>query len=277
MALGALGALGALALVGASGCGRGAKTAPVSAGRPAPELTTPSPAGAAARPPEQRSQPWWQPVITFKGDASTRTAAFTVDDAALQWRVSWHCTNGSFDITGSSESGAALRRPLAHGASCPQDGKGFSSKTGRFVLQVTASGPWQAVIEQQVDAPLVEPPLPGMAGAKILDRGTVYDVDKKGKGTVVVYQLGDGSRVLRLEDFYVSINSDLEIRLSPLPAPKTTVEAVSAPFKPLAPLKATVGSMNYPIPPEIDITKFHSIVIWCELTHNAYAAAGLTS
>ena len=79
--------------------------------------------------------------------------------------------------------------------------------------------------------------------------------------------------MIRLEDFFVSINSDLEIRLSEVPDPKTTDQAVSAPFKVVAPLKATVGNMNYEVPKDIDVSKYKSIVIWCEITRNAYAAA----
>jgi len=83
----------------------------------------------------------------------------------------------------------------------------------------------------------------------------------------------DGTRLIRLEDFFVSINSDLELRLSESPGPKSTEEAVNAPFKFIAPLKATVGSMNYQLPKDVDLSKYSSIVIWCEITRNAYAAA----
>jgi hypothetical protein len=44
------------------------------------------------------------------------------------------------------------------------------------------------------------------------------------------------------EDFFVSINSDLELRLSERPNPKSTDDAVNSPWKLVAPLKATVGA-----------------------------------
>jgi hypothetical protein len=101
----------------------------------------------------------------------------------------------------------------------------------------------------------------------------VYDIDRVGRGVIKLYRLGDGSRVLRLEDFFVSINSDLEIRLSELARPTTTDEIAKAPVRTIVPLTATTGSMNYPLPPDVDLERFRSIVIWCELTRNAYAAA----
>jgi hypothetical protein len=33
--------------------------------------------------------------------------------------------------------------------------------------------------------------------------------------------------------------------------------------------------MNYEIPRDIDVSKYQSIVIWCEITRNAYAAASI--
>ena len=40
--------------------------------------------------------------------------------------------------------------------------------------------------------------------------------------------------------------------MSELPNPKTTDDAVKAPWKLVAPLKVTVGSMNYEAPRDID-------------------------
>jgi hypothetical protein len=114
-----------------------------------------------------------------------------------------------------------------------------------------------------------------MATAKVLASGPFYNIDRTGKGMAKIYEMPDGTRVLRLDNFYVTINSDLELRLSELPAPHSTEESVQAPFKGLGVLKATTGSMNYPLPRDVDVSRYHSIVVWCELTHNAYAGAAL--
>ena len=83
----------------------------------------------------------------------------------------------------------------------------------------------------------------------------------------------NGARMILLEDFFVTINSDLELRLSESPDPKTTDDAVKSPWKLVSELKATVGNMNYEVPGDIDISRYRSILIWCEITRNAYAAA----
>jgi hypothetical protein len=105
----------------------------------------------------------------------------------------------------------------------------------------------------------------------------MYDVDRHGEGTAKIYELADGSRVLRLDDFFVTINSDLELQLSGLVEPHSTDEIAAAHpgIVTVAPLKVTVGNMNYTLPPGLDLAKYHSIVIWCEITRNAYAAASI--
>lgn len=242
---------------------------------PAPAVAAPdAPVVAAAN--DIRSLPWWQTVTTLRGAGAGTTEPFTVDRHALQWRVKWRCTAGRLRLVPSPVAGKPLPRPLADTA-CPSEGVGFSVRTGRFELQATASSDWEALVEQQVDVPMVEPLPAGTDGpdAKVLATGSVYDVDRVGRGGVRIIALPDGARVLRLEDFFVSINSDLEIWLSEAPHPTSTPEAAASPHQRISFLKATAGSMNYEVPASVDLSRYRSIVIWCELTSNAYAAATL--
>ena len=230
---------------------------------------------AKARPAfDIRSQPWWQPLTTVQGEGNMTTEVFAVDRTALQWRVRWKCSKATFLAIPVTESGAASPRPLAEG-DCPGEGSGFSVRTGRFALSVAATGPWEVTIEQQVDVPMIEPAPSGIEAAQVLATGSMYDVDRVGKGSVRIVALPNGKRVLRLDDFFVSINSDLEIWFSEHPQPNSTPEAASARHRPLEFLKATAGSMNYDLPADLDVGSYRSIIIWCELTSNAYAAAEL--
>lgn len=231
--------------------------------------TPPTTTAANAR----KSQPYWVPLSTFTGTGNTTTKSFTVDDASLQWRVSWHCDTAPFTVVSVNAAGQESKRKLADALTCPSDGQGFAADKGAQTLKVTSSGSWKLTVEQQVESPLIEPAPAALASAKVLGTATLYNVDKVGEGTAKIYQLPDGSKMIRLENFFVSINSDLEIRLSQLAAPKTTDEVEKAPFKTVAPLKATVGNMNYDVPADIDVSQYKSIVIWCEITRNAYAAA----
>jgi len=144
-------------------------------------------------------------------------------------------------------------------------------------MQVTADGPWKLEVEQQVDVPLVEPPLATMTapGAAALSKGSFYNIDQQANGTVTSYRLPDGTHALRLEDFFVSPNSELEVRLSPLSAPHTTDEYAATPSQLVTKLDVTTGSLNFMLPAAIDPARFRSVVIWCQLVNSAYGAATL--
>lgn len=232
---------------------------------------TPPPSAPGTR----KSQPYWTPVATIEGTGNQTTKAFTIDAGALQWRVSWHCESAPFTIVPVNAAGQESRRKLADALTCPKDGEGFAADKGGQALKVATGGAWKATVEQQVDTPLIEPAPAGLPSARVLGTAKMYNVDREGQGTAKLYELPNGTRLIRLEDFFVSINSDLELRLSELPNPKTTDDAVKGPWKLVAPLKATVGSMNYEVPKDIDVSKYQSIVIWCEITRNAYAAASI--
>lgn len=232
---------------------------------------TPPPSAPGTR----KSQPYWTPVATIEGTGNQTTKAFTIDAGALQWRVSWHCESAPFTIVPVNAAGQESRRKLADALTCPKDGEGFAADKGGQTLKVATGGAWKATVEQQVDTPLIEPAPAGLPSARVLGTAKMYNVDREGQGTAKLYELPNGTRLIRLEDFFVSINSDLELRLSELPNPKTTDDAVKGPWKLVGPLKATVGSMNYEVPKDIDVSKYQSIVIWCEITRNAYAAASI--
>ena len=189
------------------------------------------------------------------------TAAFPVDEGALQWRVRWRCEAGAFSIGGINMRSRAAPEAGRVTAS-PEDGTGLSADNGRISLRVAAAGPWKVDVEQQDDRPLIELAPPWMDRAEVLTSATTNNLDFVGEGAARIYRLPDGSRLLRLKNFFVTANVDLEIRLSEAPAPRTTAEVVAAPFKLVAPLKATVGSMNYSVPAEIDLERYRPVIIW---------------
>lgn len=225
----------------------------------------------------RRSQPYWRPVTRFTGSGPATTRAFTIGPAAIQWRARWRCERNAFEIQPLRPPGRAYGHALAQADDCPQNGTGFSVARGRFEIDVQATGSWTADVEEQVDVPLIEPPATGMTspGSRRVASGRFYGIDEDGEGSVEIFRQADGSVSLRLEDFYVTPNIDLEIRLSELPRPETTKQVRDAPFKDIVFLRATSGEMNYRIPRDAFTDRVRSVVLWCEITGNAYAAASL--
>lgn len=138
-----------------------------------------------------------------------------------------------------------------------------------------ASGPWKAVIDQQLNTPLDEPPPPELSTAPVVGQGSFYNIEKEGKGTVRLHRLPGERRILRLEGFEVSQNTDLFVWLSEAAQPRTSAEAVAAAKVSIGNLKSTVGNQNYEIPPGVPTERIPSVVIWCEPVAIAYSAASL--
>lgn len=217
-----------------------------------------------------RSYPWWQKVETLQGVGPT-TRSVTIDEGSIQWRVKWSCESGRLVVEAPSQA-----RPLVD-ANCPRSDVGYATRPGPISLDIRAEGPWQLEVEQQIDVPLVEPPLAAMTApdAAVVAGGQFYNLDQTGRGRVTVYRLVDNTYALRLDEFFVTPNVDLEVLLSPLPAPQTTAEFRSAPSALVSRLDATAGSMNFALPPEVDPALYGSVVIWCPPVFSAYAAATL--
>lgn len=218
-----------------------------------------------------RSEPWWQGVATLKGTGAAAAQPFTIDAGAIQWRVKWTCSTGRLTVRAPTVS-----KPIVD-AACPGNETAYGSRSGPVNLEVTADGAWTLQVDQQIDVPLAEAPLPAMTapGTVKVATGGFYRVDQFSNGTVTVYRLADGTYALRLEDFYVTPNTDLEIRFDTLAAPHSTQQVSSSETVSVAPLDVTAGSMNFTIPPSVNPSHYQSVVIWCERLFSAYAAATL--
>lgn len=220
-----------------------------------------------------RAAPRWEQVKVVTGNASMEIGPLTISPSAVQWRVKWNCDGGTFIINTTP----ALPKPGPLVSSgCPSSGEGFARLTGEVKLQVVGSGPWKATIEQQVDSPLDEPALPEMATAPVVGKGTFYNVEKTGKGSITLYRLSDGRRALRFEPGFDVINDpDLVIWLSPLTNPKTSREISDAAHYELSALRSTKGSQNYILPNDAP-ADFKTVGLFCVPVPAIYIAATLS-
>ncbi len=120
-------------------------------------------------------------------------------------------------------------------------------------------------------------PAGNVATMKALAQGNFYNVVHEGKGKATVYQLADGSRVLRFEDFQVLNGPELHVWLVPVNPVPNTVGTEIAGYVDLGKLKGNIGSQNYPLPANLELAKFKSVVIWCQPFRVPFIAAPLAS
>jgi hypothetical protein len=114
--------------------------------------------------------------------------------------------------------------------------------------------------------------VPGSAVAFV---GSFYGIDQQAQGSFRLYRLATGGYAVRVQDFYVTPNTDLEIRLSTAPRPRTTGDYLDSSSAFVAALPITAGSMNFMVPAGLDPHGYQSVVIWCERQASAYAGAPL--
>jgi hypothetical protein len=112
---------------------------------------------------------------------------------------------------------------------------------------------------------------------QLLRQGSFYPLAHASAGDVLIYQLADGSRILRLQDFSVDNGPDLFVYLVPVdPVPNTTGSEIAGAYN-LSPLKGNIGDQNYDIPADLDLSQYKSVVIWCKAFAVPFSAAPLTS
>ena len=95
----------------------------------------------------------------------------------------------------------------------------------------------------------------------------VKDGIHNAEGQVKVLKLNDGTSFLRLEDFRATNGPDLYVYLS--------VDKSSSDFVNLGRLKGNVGNQNYEIPEGIDLSKYATVLIWCQAFSVLFGSADL--
>lgn len=120
-------------------------------------------------------------------------------------------------------------------------------------------------------------PMP-VDGPEALLEGRFVDADAihKGSGKATVYALPNGSHVVRFEDFRTTNGPALVVYLAEHPSPASADDVSDNGFLSIGRLKGNVGNQNYVVPADIDISKYGSVVIWCELFGVLFSPAALS-
>lgn len=104
--------------------------------------------------------------------------------------------------------------------------------------------------------------------------GTFIDRDHPSSGVASVLTDGSEQRFLRFEDFETDNGPDLNVYLSTGSADGPNGE-FDDDFIDLGDLKGNIGNQNYEIPPDVDLDRYTSVVIWCVRFGVAFGAADL--
>jgi len=125
----------------------------------------------------------------------------------------------------------------------------------------------------------MEDPMPAdeMADMHILAQGEFYSLAHEGHGRATIYELADGSRLLRFEDFEVLNGPELHVWLVPVDPVPDTVGVELPGYFDLGPLKGNIGDQNYDLPVDLELSDYRSVVIWCQPFRVPFNAAPLVA
>ena len=125
-------------------------------------------------------------------------------------------------------------------------------------------------------SPVPSPPAGRPAAVEPVEvaRGEFVSIDHGTTGAARVVELADGRRVVRLEGLDTSNGPDLYVYLTANPAAGEEA-AFDDEFVDLGRLKGNQGDQNYDLPPDIDLDRYATVVIWCDRFDSAFGAADL--
>lgn len=140
----------------------------------------------------------------------------------------------------------------------------------------TPQDPAPTATAPPVPAPTATIP-PAESQPVAIKTGEFRDADNfhRGSGSATVYQLSDGSFVLRLEDLEVTNGPELHVLLSANPNPDSRAQVMNEGYVDLGDLKGNVGNQNYEIAADVDVSAYSSVVIYCKPFHVVFSVASL--
>lgn len=122
--------------------------------------------------------------------------------------------------------------------------------------------PERLVTNQRVNEAL--PTAQAAAPEKTLASGTFHTVLHDTSGNAAVYQLADGTRVLRFTNFKTSNGPDVHVYLVAAEDAKDSDSVKQAGFIDLGSIKGNIGDQNYTLASDVDLAKYRAVSVWCK-------------
>jgi hypothetical protein len=134
--------------------------------------------------------------------------------------------------------------------------------------------PERLVVNRRVDEAM--PATQGSSSPQRLVSGQFYSILHPTAGTATVYRMGDGSRVLRFTGFSTSNGPDVHVYMVAADDAKDVATVQQAGFIDLGVIKGNVGDQNYTLGPDVDLSKYRAVSVWCKRFSVNFGAAPLT-
>ena len=133
--------------------------------------------------------------------------------------------------------------------------------------------PERLVVNRSVNEAM--PTSQGSSSAQTLESGRFYSILHPTEGTATIYQMGDGTRVLRLTSFSTSNGPDVHVYMVAADDAKDAASVEKAGFVDLGVIKGNIGDQNYTLGSDLDLAKYRAVSIWCKRFSVNFGAAAL--
>jgi hypothetical protein len=133
--------------------------------------------------------------------------------------------------------------------------------------------PERLVVNRSVNEAM--PNAPGTSSGQPLESGRFYSILHPTEGTATIYQMGDGTRVLRFTSFSTSNGPDVHVYMVAADDAKDVATVQKAGFVDLGVIKGNIGDQNYTLASDLDLTKYRAVSIWCKRFSVNFGAAPL--
>ena len=110
-----------------------------------------------------------------------------------------------------------------------------------------------------------------------LESGTFHSVLHPTQGTATIYRFADGSRVIRFTNFKTFNGPDVHVYMVAASDATDNASVPRAGFIDLGSIKGNIGDQNYALSPEVDLSKYRTVSVWCKRFSVNFGAAPLTA
>jgi hypothetical protein len=135
--------------------------------------------------------------------------------------------------------------------------------------------PERLVVNRRVNESM--PTAEASSTSKRLASGTFHSVVHDTSGTATIYQLADGSRVLRFTNFKTSNGPDVHVYLVAADDAKDSDTVKQAGFIDVGSIKGNIGDQNYTLSSNLDLSKYRAVSVWCKRFGANFGTAPLIS
>ena len=121
------------------------------------------------------------------------------------------------------------------------------------------------------------PATSGSSKMEAIESGIFYGVAHPTEGTATIYRMGDGTLLLRFTNFTTSNGPNVHVYLVTADEPKDSETVQHSSFIDLGPIKGNIGDQNYTLSPDVDLSKYRSVSVWCKRFSYNFGTAPLIS